>query len=87
MYLLLQVMVTFNYGGVMNFYPVCSSKSYPIKDLSHHVSGSRWVVTQLSTSAISVIPSFLVLQLEVEPGKGSNPLVASGIEVKGVIIM
>ena len=32
-------MVTFNYGGVMNVCPVCSSQNYPVEDLPHCVLG------------------------------------------------
>ena len=80
-YLLLQIMVTFTYGGVMNLCLVCSSQSYSVEDQSHHV----WVEAgsnQVQYICHNVIPSFLVLQLEVEPRKGSNPSMASGIKVR-----
>ena len=58
--LLLQVMDTLNYGGVINFCPMCSLLDYSIKDGSHHV----WVTVGSNLAqhiCHSVIISFLAL--------------------------
>ena len=62
-------------------HPLCSPQGYSIKDQSHYV----WVKAGSNPAQYichSVVPSFLVLQLEIEAGKGSNPLVTSGINVR-----
>ena len=80
MYLLLQVMVTFNYSGVMNFCLMGSSQGYSIEEGFHHISVE--VGSNLAQYIHhDVLASFLVLQLEVEPCKGSNPSVTISITV------
>ena len=67
-------------GGVVNLHLMCSSQGYSIQDQSHHVLVE--VGSNPAQYLQSVIASFLVLLLEVEPHKGSDPLVASVIRVR-----
>ena len=66
----------------MSFCPMSHPQGHPIQDELH----SFWTKagSDLAQSIhYSIIPSLLVLQLEVEPCYGSNPSVTSGIQIRG----
>ena len=64
MYLLLQLVVAFDHGRVVNFGPMHMAPNVTTSRIDLTVSGASQVVTQLMVSCHHVIMSLLVFQFQ-----------------------